>query len=55
MTDVFETGPAGANLVVETGEGQEFMIPMVRQLVLAVNIEKKRIEVKLPVGLTTDL
>lgn len=55
VTDVFETGPAGANLVVETGEGQEFMIPMVRQLVLAVNIEKKRIEVKLPVGLTTDL
>ena len=55
VTDVFETGPAGANLVVETHEGKEFMIPMVRQFLLAVNLKKKQIEVKLPAGLTPDL
>jgi 16S rRNA processing protein RimM len=55
VTGIFETGPVGCNLEVAAEEGREFMIPMVRQFIVAIDLEKKQIEVKLPAGLTTEL
>ena len=54
VTDIFETGSAGVNLVISTNKGEEFMMPMVRKFVLAIDIDKKQIEVKSPPGLIID-
>ena len=54
VTDIFETGAAGVNLVISTSEGEEFMIPMVRKFVLAIDVDKKQMEVESPSGLIID-
>ena len=51
VTGVLETGAAGCNLVVTKADGEEFMVPLVRKLVLEVDVEKKVIQVDLPAGL----
>ena len=51
VVGIFETGSAGANLVVETGAEKEFMVPLVREFVRDVSVDKKLIRVKLPSGL----
>lgn len=51
VAGIFETGSAGANLVVETGAEKEFMVPLVREFVREVSVDKKLIRVKLPPGL----
>ena len=54
VTGVLETGPAGANLVVIAPSGEEFMIPLVREFIIRIDIKEKSIEVKLPSGLLPD-
>ena len=51
VTGIFETGAAGCNLVVTRADGREFMVPLVREFVLKVDVEKKVIQVNLPSGL----
>jgi len=51
VEDVLEIGAAGYNLVVRGRGGEEFMIPLVRRFVLAVDPQSKEIEVDLPAGL----
>ena len=51
VVDLFRTGREGENLVVKGPSGQEFMIPLVREFVLRVDVDKKLICVNLPSGL----
>jgi len=51
VTGIFETGAAGCNLVVTRADGRDFMVPLVREFVLKVDVEKKVIQVNLPSGL----
>ena len=51
VTEIFETGSAGSNLVVRSRKGKEFMIPMVRVFIRAIDTEKATIRVQLPPGL----
>ena len=51
VSGIFEVGGAGSNLVVSTGDGGEFMIPLVREFIREVDVEGRRIEVALPPGL----
>ncbi len=51
VTGVLETGAAGCNLVVTRADGEEFMVPLVREFVLEVDVGKKVIQVDLPAGL----
>jgi ribosomal 30S subunit maturation factor RimM len=55
VTGILETGAAGCNLVVTKPDGGEFMVPMVRELVLDIDVSEKEIQVDLPTGLATDL
>ncbi len=55
VTGILETGAAGFNLVVTKPDGGEFMVPMVRELVLDIDVSEKEIQVDLPTGLATDL
>jgi len=55
VTGILETGAAGCNLVVTKPDGSEFMVPMVRELVLDVDVREKEIQVDLPSGLATEL
>lgn len=51
VTGILETGAAGCNLVVTRADGGEFMVPLVREFVLKVDVGKKVIQVNLPSGL----
>jgi len=51
VTGILETGAAGCNLVVTRAEGREFMVPLVREFVLEVDVGQKVIQVNLPTGL----
>lgn len=51
VVDLFRTGREGENLVVKGLSGQEFMVPLVREFVLLVDVDKKLICVSLPSGL----
>ncbi len=51
VVDLFRTGREGENLVVKGSSGQEFMIPLVREFVHRVDVDKKLIRVGLPSGL----
>ncbi len=51
VSDVFETGGAGANLVVATPAGGEIMVPLARRFVLAIDVAAREIDVDLPSGL----
>ena len=51
VVDLFRTGREGENLVVKGSSGQEFMIPLVREFVRQVDVDKKLIRVSLPSGL----
>jgi len=51
VVDLFRTGREGENLVVKGPSGQEFMVPLVREFVLQVDVDKKLIRVSLPSGL----
>ncbi len=51
VTGILETGAAGCNLVVTRDDGGEFMVPLVREFVLKVDVGKKVIQVNLPSGL----
>ena len=55
VTDVFEAGPSGSNLVVESREGGELMIPMVREFIREIDVGRKTIRVELLAGLNTDI
>ncbi len=48
---VFRPGGGVSNLVVANDEGLEFMVPLVSEFCLSVNVEGKEIEVDLPPGL----
>ncbi len=54
VTGILETGAVGCNLVVTKLDGRDFMVPMVRELVLDVDVSKKEIQVDLPSGLATE-
>ncbi len=51
VVDLFRTGREGENLVVKGSSGQEFMVPLVREFVHWVDVDKKLIRVSLPSGL----
>lgn len=51
VVKVMEVGREAANLVVETLEQREIIIPLVREFVRTVDIPNKRIHVDLPEGL----
>lgn len=51
VTGILELGGAGANLVVNGRAGLEYMVPLVRDFVLNVDVARKEIRVKLPPGL----
>ncbi len=51
VVDLFRTGREGENLVVKRPSGQEFMVPLVREFVDRVDLDKKLIRVSLPSGL----
>ena len=51
VIDLFRTGREGANLVVKGPSGQEFMVPLVHEFVLRVDVEENLILVDLPSGL----
>ncbi len=51
VADIFETGGAGANLVVDTPAGHEIMVPLARRFVLSVDVAAQAIDVQLPPGL----
>ena len=55
VTEIFEAGPAGSNLVVRSREGKELMIPMVRAFIQEIDIEEATIKVHLPLGLAEGL
>ena len=50
VVEVLETG-GSSNLVVRTGDGADFMIPLARQFVRSVDLSGSRIQVELPEGL----
>ena len=51
VTGIFEAGPDHANLVVQTTNGTEVMIPLVKQFVKKVDITGKVIRIKSLLGL----
>ncbi len=51
VTGIFESGPENANLVVRATDGNEVMIPLVKQFVKKVDIGGKRIRIKSLPGL----
>ena len=53
VTQIFETGAEGSNLVVANQEGVEIMIPLVRRFVVRVDITGRVIYVDLPPGLAS--
>lgn len=53
VTGIFETGPSGCNLVANSPDGREFMIPLVKEFIVNIDVEGKVIEVNLPPGLTS--
>ncbi len=50
VVEVLETG-GGANLVVRTGEGTDFMIPLAERFIDRVDLEAELLRVTLPEGL----
>ena len=50
VTEVFEVGSAGLNLVVQNGE-TEWMLPWVRQFIECVDLENNIINAVVPLGL----
>ncbi len=51
VKEVFRTGGDVSNLVVVTDAGQEFMVPLVSEFCISVNLEEGEIEVALPPGI----
>lgn len=51
VVEIFKVGSEVGNLVVKTPEGSEFMLPLVRQFVLTIDLEAQKLEVQLPAGL----
>ena len=52
VKEVFRTGGDVSNLVVVKDDGQEFMVPLVSEFCISVNLEEGEIEVALPPGIT---
>lgn len=51
VVDLLKAGADSVNLVIETPNGQEVMVPLVNEFVRRVDVEIARIEVELPPGL----
>lgn len=51
VTELFETGRFGKNLVVVDSESRQFMIPMALEFILSVDLHCREIDVALPPGL----
>lgn len=51
VSEIFETGAVGANLVLATPDGGRLMLPFARQFVEKVEVEAARIDVRIPSGL----
>lgn len=54
LADILETGSNDV-YVVKSVDGRELLIPALKSIVLNVDIENKRIQVKLPEGLTDEI
>lgn len=52
VKEVFRTGGDISNLVVVNDDGKEFMVPLVSEFCISVNLEEGEIEVALPPGMT---
>jgi 16S rRNA processing protein RimM len=52
VKEVFRSGGDVSNLVVVAGNGQEFMVPLVSEFCISVNLKEGEIEVDLPPGIT---
>ena len=51
VVDLLKSGCDSVNLVIVTAEGQEIMVPLVREFVKEIDVDNGRIAVKLPPGL----
>ena len=51
VTDVFKAGQGTVNLVVTAEDGLEFMVPLVKEFVVDINVPERVIQVNLPPGL----
>jgi 16S rRNA processing protein RimM len=51
VTDLSKTGQDIVNLVVTATDGREFMVPLVREFVLEIDLNEGRISVDLPPGM----
>ncbi|HSR50490.1 MAG TPA: ribosome maturation factor RimM [Acidobacteriota bacterium] len=51
VEDVLDLGGAGSNLIIRTDQGAEWQLPLVREYVLSVDLERGRIEADPPQGL----
>ena len=52
VKEIFRPGGDVSNLVIVNDEGLEFMVPLISDFCLEVNLEKGEIEVDLPPGIT---
>ena len=51
VTDVFKAGQGTVNLVVTAEDGLEFMVPLVKEFVVHIDVRERVIRVALPPGL----
>ncbi len=51
VREILKVAGSAANLVLETKQGHEAMVPLVGRFILGVDVEAKKIEARLPPGL----